>query len=198
MRHRWIVNICIAAALAGCAGAPEGYPISVEEAYRRLANSELPELRLRRQCGILIHIRPEGDGSRAVTWRVFSSGREMVSFTATLTPVDAAHTRAEISVSREDDGKEAYDGTEHYPRPAFNQPLRPAVEEQIAALLEGRPYDLDRVPRGQDEVCGIQRAGLEHGHRFGVNDMPGLDSQGSASARRSAGWGAGRGGGWGR
>jgi hypothetical protein len=196
-----------AAALTGCAAAPEGYALSVQEAYQRLASSELRELRDRRQCGILIHIRPEGDPGRAVTWRVFSGGREMVNFTATLTALEGGRTRADISIAPGKDGGEAYGGSEHHIRPAFNQPLRPAVEEQVAALLEGRPYDLDRVPRGTDSVCNIQRAGLEAGHRFSVDDLPHLDTQGSRAARRSAsakGWGSpsgadgGGGGGWGR
>ena len=181
----------LATAPAGCAAAPEPgvYEVPVAEAYRRLARSEMPELRFARQCGILIHIRPESIPNRSVTWRVYSSGREMVRFTATLTALDAGRTRAEVSIGQKN-GREAYDGSQTYPRPAFNQPLRPAVEEQVAALLEGREYDAARVPRGTDSVCNVQRAGLEHGHRFSIHDEPGMDSRMSASARRdrARGW----------
>ena len=145
MRLR-LLAIAVPTLLAGCAAPePNVYDIGIAEAYRRLAGSELDELRFARQCGILIHLRPQGTAGRSVTWRVVSGGRE------------------------------AYDGTIFYPRPAFNQPLRPAVEEQVAALLEGRAYDPARVPRGSDSVCNVQRAGLEAGHRpFTLTDEPGL------------------------
>ena len=176
MRLR-LIMAALPAALAGCgvtsfdqaqvASYEEPYALPVAEAYRRLAHSELDALRLGRQCGILIHIRAQGDPRRnSVTWRVYSSGREMVHFTARLTPVDGNRTRVAVEMKREvRNGGEAYDGFQFYPRPAFNQPLKPAVEEQIAALLEGRDFDIMRVPRGTDEVCSIQRAGLEHGHQ---------------------------------
>ena len=174
MRLR-LLAIAVPALVAGCsAPEPNVYDIGIAEAYRRLAGSELDELRFARQCGILIHLRPQGTAGRSVTWRVVSGGREVVNFTATLTPVDANRTRAQVSMERVH-GREAYDGTIFYPRPAFNQPLRPAVEEQVAALLEGRAYDPARVPRGTDSVCNVQRAGLEAGHRpFTLTDEPGL------------------------
>jgi hypothetical protein len=172
-----LIAAAVSAALTGCgfssfdepqaASHDQLYDLPVAEAYRRLAYNDLDELRFRRQCGILIHIRPRGDPRRnSVTWRVYSSGREMVHFTARLTPVEGNRTRVAVEMKREvRNGGEAYDGFQFYPRPAFNQPLRPAVEEQIAALLEGRAFDISRVPRGRDGVCGIQRAGLEAGHR---------------------------------
>jgi hypothetical protein len=120
---------------------------------------------------------------RSVTWRVYSSGREMVNFTATLTPLGAGRTRAEVSIGRNASGREAYDGSLFYTRPAFNQPLRPAVEEQVAALLEGRSFDVSRVPRGTDSVCDVQRAGLEEGsERFSVTDRPAAETQGISEA----------------
>jgi hypothetical protein len=187
MKRGFRIVLALAAALAGCGPEPGVYEISAHEAYTRLLRSELPELVMARQCGILIHPRTEGVPDRSVTWRVYSSGREMVNFTATLTPIGAGRTRAEIAMARDANGREAYEGSQFYPRPAFNQPLRPAVEEQVAALLEGRAFDIDRVPRGTDSVCSVQRAGLEEGSsRFSVNDRPGMDSQGSAAARRES------------
>ena len=116
---------------------------------------------------------------RSVTWRVYSSGREMVNFTATLTPPDAGRTRVDISVGRNAAGHEAYDGSLFYTRPAFNQPLRPAVEEQVAALLEGRSFDVTRIPSGTDGVCDVQRDGLEEGSdHFSVNARPASETQG--------------------
>ena len=185
----WLVM----AALSAC-GAPERdvYALGADEAYERLAHSELPDLRFVRQCGILIHIQPEGVPGRSVTWRVYSSGQQMVNFTATLVPLGEHRTRAEVSVSTDANGREAYDGSQSYPRPALRQPLRPAVEEQVAALLEGRDYDPSRVPRGDDPVCNVQRAGLEGGRRFSIPDEPGYDTRTSEQMRRARardGWG---------
>jgi hypothetical protein len=125
-----------------------------------------------------------------VVWRIYSSGRGLLDVTAKLTPVGEGQTKVEISLPRGPQGGEAYDGAQSYHRPAFNQPLRPALEEQVAALLEGRAYDDARVPRGTDTVCNVQRAGLEAGHRFRIDDRPGMDARQSADcvARRRDGW----------
>ena len=204
MRLR-LIAAALPAALLGCtdgfssfdqphaASYDQPYDLPVAEAYRRLAHNELDALRLGRQCGILIHIRPQGDPRRnSVTWRVYSSGREVVHFTARLTPADGNRTRVAVEMKREvRNGGEAYDGFQFYPRPAFNQPLKPAVEEQIAALLEGRPFDIMRVPRGNDSVCNVQRAGLEAGHRpFKVEAQWGVSSRTTAEEwRKRAGGG---------
>jgi hypothetical protein len=184
MKRGFRIVLLLTAALAGCGREPGVYEIGAHDAYQRLLHSELPDLVMARQCGILIHPRSEGVADRSVTWRVYSSGREMVNFTATLTPLGAGRTRAEVSVGRNANGREAYDGSLFYTRPAFNQPLRPAVEEQVAALLEGRSFDVGRVPRGTDSVCDVQRAGLEEGsERFSVTDRPASETQGIPEAR---------------
>ena len=206
MRLRFIAA-ALPVALTGCldgfstfdepqaASYDEPYDLPVAEAYRRLAHNDLDALRFGRQCGILIHIRPQGDPRRnTVTWRVYSSGREMVHFTARLTAVEGNRTRVAVEMKREvRNGGEAYDGFQFYPRPAFNQPLKPAVEEQIAALLEGRDFDIMRVPRGRDDVCNVQRAGLEHGHRpFKVEARFGPASRTTAEEYRERVAAAGR------
>jgi hypothetical protein len=183
MKQGFQIALALSAALGGCGRENGVYEIGVHDAYERLVRSALPDLVMARQCGILIHPRAEGVADRAVTWRVYSSGREMVNFTATLTPLGAGRTRAEVSIGRNAQGHEAYDGSLFYTRPAFNQPLRPAVEEQVAALLEGRSFDIGRVPRGTDSVCDVQRAGLEEGsERFSVLDRPASETQGSPAA----------------
>jgi hypothetical protein len=179
MKRNFLIVLALSGALAGCGRESGVYEIGAHDAYQRLIRSELPELVMARQCGILIHPQAEGVTDRSVTWRVYSSGREMVNFTATLTPLDAGRTRAEVMVGRNASGHEAYDGSLFYTRPAFNQPLRPAVEEQVAALLEGRPFDVSRVPRGTDSVCDVQRGGLEEGvQHFSVTDRPASEIQG--------------------
>jgi len=175
------------ATLAGCGQEPGVVDLSAAETYQRLVGSTLPDLVFNRQCGILIHVRPSGTPERKVVWRVSSSGRNMVDFTAKLTPVSEKKTKVELTLSSGPKGGEAYDGNQFYQRPAFNQPLRPAVEEQIAALLEDRAYNPKHVPRGTDKLCDVQRAGLEAGHRFRVDDRPGMDARQSAACagRRS-------------
>jgi len=167
--------LAVATGLAGCGQEPPGvYHLSIAEAYQRLATNKLADLVDRRQCGILIHVMPRGVPDEKVTWLVTSSGEEVVAFTAILTPLGEKQTKVVIKMPADPDGGEVYDGSKFYRRPAFNQPLRPAVEEQVAAILESRPFDMERVGPGQDSVCNVQRAGLEvSGTRFRVNDPPG-------------------------
>ena len=162
----------MAALCWGCGRAPGVYDLSVHEAYARLAENQLADFSFARQCGILIHLIPAGVPDQSVTWTVYSSGQEMLNFTARLTPVGSSKTKIDIDVSKDADGTEAYAGNDFYPRPALSQPLRPALEEAIGAALEGRKFDAKRIPKPDksDDVCGIQRGGLESGHRFSVND----------------------------
>lgn len=164
---------------------PGVYDLSVAEVYRRLATSSLKDLVYRRQCGILIHVTPQGTPDKHITWRVRSSGRQVAEFTAILTPINDRQTKIEVRIPRDSNGNEAYDGSQFYTRPAFNQPLRPAVEEQIAALLEDRAYDVKRVGPGKDRVCLVQRGGLESGRVFRVDDLPGRDTRQSAACREA-------------
>jgi hypothetical protein len=108
-----------------------------------------------------------------VTWRVRSSGQEVLTFTAVLTPIGDKQTKVDIQIPPGPDGKEAYSQGQFHTRPAFNQPLRPAVAEQIAAILEGRPFDVSQIGAPTDSVCNAQRGALESGMRFRVDDKPG-------------------------
>ena len=187
-------KVLIAASFAALAPAcsktlpPGHYALGLHEAYARLAKDDLPEFIANRQCGILIHVRAEKMIDRQITWRVTSSGREMLSFTAILTPVDAAHTRVDLAVSKDKDGKEAYGGQQFYPRPAVRQPVRPAIEEQVAALLELRAFESEKAAAaGGNQVCNVQRAGLEEGIVFKVDDIPGMDARQSARVRAQGG-----------
>lgn len=172
---------------AGCGGKAEPgvYDLPLPEAYARLTKADIDGFRLARQCGILIHFQRSAQKDESVTWRVTSSGRTMVNFTVRLAAEGPDKTRATIEVPADPAGGEPYDGTKHYPRPAINQPLRPAVQELIDAAMEGRAYDVQRIPqpRNTDQVCSVQRGGLESGSvRFGVDDKPGMDSRQSARA----------------
>jgi hypothetical protein len=176
--------VLAAIATSACAERPPGvYDLNIAEAYKRLSAHTLPDLVFAKQCGILIHVRPEGALNQRVTWRVYSSGQKVVEFSAVLTAIGDKQTKVVINMPPGDKGGEAYDGSQFYVRPAFNQPLRPAVEEQVAAILESRAFDVRRVGPGTDKVCLVQRGGLESGRVFRVDDVPGMDARQSADCR---------------
>jgi hypothetical protein len=180
--------VLAAIATSACAERPPGvYDLNIAEAYKRLSAHTLPDLVFAKQCGILIHVRPEGALNQRVTWRVYSSGQKVVEFSAALTAIGDKQTKVVINMPRADNGGEAYDGSQFYVRPAFNQPLRPAVEEQVAAILESRAFDVRRVGPGKDKVCHVQRGGLESGVAFRVDDLPGMDARQSADCRQRRG-----------
>src|ERR1700680_2173640 len=178
MNFRGIAGLAVLTLTAACDEPPGQVALGVHEAYERLAQTDLADFIFKRQCGILVHVRTEKQPDRSVTWQILSSGEEMLRFIVTLTPVDNQQTKVDIAVSRDANGHEAYDGTHFYTRPALMQPTRPAIEEQVAALLEGRNFDLSRLPAApKDTVCNVQRAGLEEGTaRFTIHDKPGSDS----------------------
>ena len=178
MKVRVIAGLAGLAFISGCSEPPGQYKLGLHDAYERLAKGDFNDFKFERHCGILINIASQRQNERAITWHVTSSGRRMLSFTATLTPVDAKTTKVEVSISREANGREAYDGTQQYGRPALNQPVRPAVEEKIASLLTGRPYDATRMSKqySGDGICTLQRNGLEIGYCFTVDDKPGMSS----------------------
>jgi hypothetical protein len=182
MNNRNILLFSGLAMLSACGEPrlpPGQYKLGLHDAYERLAKGDFNDFKFERHCGILINIATQRQGERAVTWHVTSSGRRMLSFTATLTPVDDKTTKVEVSISREANGREAYDGTQQYPRPALNQPVRPAIEEKIASLLTGRPYEAKRMSKeySSDGACTLQRNGLEAGIAcFTVDDRPGMSA----------------------
>jgi hypothetical protein len=150
--------------LGGCKSRPaDVYDVPVAQAYEKLSSATLDDFRAARQCGLLIHIRPLGSDDRSVTWTVTSSNVDVLNFSATLTPVSAEETKVDIEIQKEDSGHEMYDGSHIYKRPAVRYPTRPAITEAITSILEGRPYDEDKVPRinSEDSVCNAQRGILE-------------------------------------
>jgi hypothetical protein len=174
--------------LSGCSSRVPGlYALSADQVYERLNVAALPDFMQDRHCGIPVQIRKMSSAGRSVTWQIMSSGREMLNFSAELTPVAEQKTRVFIRVSLADDGNEAYNGHQSYARPALKQPIRPAIEEQVAALIERRKYDPERLPKSaSDKVCEIQRAGLESGRvKFSVDDETGADKRFSRIIRKA-------------
>lgn len=197
---RAIGGMFLAGVLAGCGNAPppeqQGFPLSVQEAYQRLVSSNMEEMRDAFQCGLLVHLHPRGVPNQSVTWSVSSGGREMFNFTVHLLPREGGGVTTQIGVSHDERGGEAYDGDNLYPRPAMNQPIRPAIEEQVAALLEGRRFERQRAKVNWNEACLMQRTVLQHGHKSSVRDIP-VPGQRRSESGAPPSWG-GRSGGWGR
>lgn len=179
MKNYLLICLIVSALLIGCDKPRVGYEIGLHEAYDRLRNSEFKDFLAMEQCGILIHLQADGEPDHSVTYHISSSGEEMLSFTATLVPVNDKETKVDVTVSHDPNGKEAYDGNQFYPRPAVQQPVRLAINEQVAALLEGRAFDVAHIANHPDDsVCNIQRGGLESGVvRFSIHDKPGTASQ---------------------
>jgi hypothetical protein len=187
----WLGALAAALSIPGCSKPPANhYVIAAHDAYTRLAAADLGDFIMARQCGILIHAHTSTDAEKAVTWHITSEGEQQLSFTATLTPVTEKETQIDISVSKDASGKEAYNGSSFYPRPAVFQPIRPAVAELIASTLEGRKFEVGNVAQavvdrgdgtfgppangGDNSVCQVQRAGLESGSvHFSIHDTPG-------------------------
>lgn len=167
--------------LAACGSEPGVYDVPLAEALARLEKADLDGFRMARKCGILIHLRASTPRDNAITWHVTSSGQEVLSFTVRLA-TEGGGTRAAIEVPADPKGGEMYGGKQFYPRPAVNQPLRPAIMELVDSAISGRPYDGANL-KNTDQVCDVQRGGLESGgFTFGVNDRAGMDSRQTAQA----------------
>jgi hypothetical protein len=165
--------------LPACSNPPGVFSLPVSEAYARLAKADIDGFRLARQCGVLIHFHAQPDeASHSVTWRVESSGQQALKFTIHLTETQAK-TKASFEIPADPKGGEAYDGDYFVPRPVLHQPLRPALQELVDSAMEQRPYDVARIagPPIDDGVCDVQRAGLEGGLHFSVDDDPGKDTE---------------------
>lgn len=171
------IGVVIAGAMmvAGCGGPePAGYPITPDQAYDRLIDSDLADLIVDKRCGIPVKAVSGGTRPKTIHWKIMSGGSEQLRITVDLTPVGADRTETAIAVTSPRHDGEAYDGSHTYIRPALEQPLRPELHEQIDALMEGRPYDGDAVPEPDDDLCDVQRAGSDSGSfRWSANDRGG-------------------------
>jgi hypothetical protein len=181
LRARSIISAIALLALWGCSNQPGVYSLPVDEAFARLTKADLDGFRLARQCGILIHFHAQPDpASHSVTWRVESSGEQVLRFTVHLTKMQDK-TSASFEIPADPKGGEVYDGDYFVFRPAVNQPLRPALQELVDAAMAQRPFDTKRIrgPQNTDGVCDVQRAGLEGGLHFSIDDDAGKDTEGT-------------------
>lgn len=158
--------------LAGCSNEPGTYDIPLAEAYQLLQSNPLDEFRRDRQCGLVYRLVPSGNGTDEVTWQVFSGGMQLLWFKARLTPASSDETKVTIEVETGgEEGKELYSGDYETPRPVVAQPVRPAIEEAIAAVLEKRPFNGEGLPsQDNPNLCNMQRSMLEDGRIVTVHD----------------------------
>lgn len=170
-----LVTLFAALTLASCAQQrqPGEYALSIDQAYARLSSSALPDLIENGRCGIPVSVNRTGEPPGTITWYVLSDDIEMVRLIAYLTPLPENRTKVSLAIWNDEHGDKAYDGTQFYRRPVLRQPLRTLMEEQIAAILEQRPFDDSLRPRMADgrfdKVCDVQGAGRDT-FNFRVDD----------------------------
>ena len=123
--------------IAGCA---EGrtYPVSVDEARRTLQTTEFPTL-------LFGAARVESDvvtaGPSDMVWTISQDGDPVLRFRGKLTAKGAAASRIHVQV----EGANPRAVQMLKERPAMGRLQVAAMEEQIAADLEKRPFDLTKT-----------------------------------------------------
>lgn len=158
---RLLPCLALLATLAACGKpAPAGYPLSIDQVYERLKGSALEALIEQRRCGVPLGVRVEGKPGESVRWHITSGGEEYLLLTAQLQATPEGRTLVTYTAWDSVYGRDAYQEGKFYPRPVVSQPILPALEAQVAALIEGK----ELAPLGNpDSVCGVQRGGTEHG-----------------------------------
>ncbi|PZO89731.1 MAG: hypothetical protein DI623_09190 [Sphingomonas sanxanigenens] len=161
--------------MAACSRDPDVYAMPAKEAQQRLLAADFTDFRDTRQCGILIHFAASPTAEGGVKWQITSGGHDVMNFTAVLTPVEGDKTRLALEIEKDGAGLEKYGREQFYPHPALLQPVRAALREKLATILEGRPYE-DRTPLdgARSSVCLIQRGRLTGGGKpfeFGPEDV---------------------------
>lgn len=179
------------AALGGCGrlGGEPVYKVDPQEAYRRLLQADVTGFRDARQCGMLIYLTPTEEPNNAVTWDVTSGSETVARFTLRVTP-DGEGSRVQIEVPKAPNGREIYDGSQHYAHPALMQPLRPALREFADAAIDKRPYDWRKIPEpiNTDGLCGSLRQNFEaSGVPYDINDPSGMTHEQAEEIRARGG-----------
>ena len=151
--------IALSALLSGCGGgAGQVYPLAPDEAASRLHNLDDAGFIEARRCAVPIALSAQSLDAATIKWSITADGAETAAFSLKVEPADNGASRVIIALPKDPAGGEIYDGSQHYDHPLVQQPLRPALEELIAAALEGRKFDPARVKGDTaDEVCTLQR-----------------------------------------
>lgn len=154
-----ISAIALSTLLAACGGgAGQVYPLAPEEAASRLHNLDDTGFSEARRCAVPIALSAQSLDAATIKWTISADGTEGAAFSLKVEPADNGASRVIIALPKDPAGGEIYDGSQHYEHPLVQQPLRPALEELVAAALEGRKFDPARVKGGNgDDVCVLQR-----------------------------------------
>lgn len=90
-----IASLAMIASLAGCGPPPgEVYPLPLADAKARVATTEVPTFIF---GSAAVDVQAMTQGDTVVLWPITTKGSELFRFVATLTPVDAAHTRVDVA-----------------------------------------------------------------------------------------------------
>jgi hypothetical protein len=178
---RWMMGMAAAAMLAALGGcdkpAVEGYyDVPPDVAFARVAKADVGTYRKLRQCGMLIYFELQQQPPSTLTWIVTSSNVRVAQFGVRFTP-QGSGTLVSIEVPKGPNGREIYDGTQHYAHPALMQPLRPSVRELIDAAIAQRPFDFDRVakPWNTDQLCSEEYQTFQQtGQPYRMGDPEGI------------------------
>ena len=163
---RPFLPLCLMATLliSGCESTPAIPPVqmSQDDAFNLLVRADIAAFQRAQQCAgtsFEFHIVPTR--ASAVEWQATSGFSNVASFTVRLEAVSPTTTRTIIEIPADPQGGEMYDGTKHYERAYFQQPLRPAIQELIDSALEKRPFDAMRLlgSRVADPACSGQQSG---------------------------------------
>ena len=137
-------------------GLAPSYPVSLHEAWTRLAHGGIADYLEYAGCGIPIESQVDGKTDRSVTWLISSEGQDLIRFTATLAAVDEQSTRVSLAIDDWQTYTPLYDSRDMAappkpwnPDPVLSPPLRPAFSEAISAKLEQRLFDRELVHNGR-------------------------------------------------
>jgi len=143
-RRLWLPCLLFGIALwfVECSSFGAIYPVSAAEAHQLLQNTDVPRI-IFGDANVEIHERDEGTSQ--IVWEIDEGGDEQLHFTATLQPIGANHTRVTVAVAGPDHGPHIANTKRLESSPTISNLYRRAMEEQIASVIEHRPFELTRV-----------------------------------------------------
>lgn len=158
MTARLLALLALSGVVTACSNAEPGYPLDVNQVYARLEASKLEALIRTRRCGVPVSVQVYRPSEREVEWSIRSGGEEYLSLTATLQPTSNGRTLVTLAAKDSVYGDQAYSGDKPYPRPLLSQPILPAFQAQVDALIAGTEM---ADPGNRDQVCGVQAGSRE-------------------------------------
>jgi hypothetical protein len=147
-------------ALAGCGQAPveDVRDLTPAEAMARLAHADTAGFLAATRCGEPLTITVDHSDAKVLRWRVATdSGWDSASFGVRFEPVGRG-IQAVVDLPQDPQGGEIYAAGKVYPKPMFEQPLRPAVAELVDSALDQRGFDATRLVEGRDAGSACTQA----------------------------------------